>query len=459
MMLARIRRSVADASSLISPFGSTQRRIAACTSRKSPTEAARAANKGNFAASSRNCCRSHPAVSSNDAASRNSPGSSTAPGPSMRSNQPCGSASALLRESTQTPIPAPGVPTPAATHSLLAAQGHTWSSTATIPAACQIPIRLAPFVTSLGLLQLSAQMTRHVARRRGHIHQPPVCFAPWRGMSQLHFPHAIQHRLPEISEHREGFLGHDPLVQHFPDDRKLHERPCPAFACNKSVRAPDQLKEPLLPGLHPHFQINPGIQFRSREKICCHAIRFPASLFRAARHCFHDPAVTAATDGESVLRQSSPQSPRFFVVHVSFAWPRTSKHCHNEFLLHQRSSISLRLFVFRPALRRRHIEFFEHRHAQPGQCIRRFVTLPALIVAQERKNQPPPARRLCKSRKRPHMFDRARLRVNPPRRRCVFHAVFQCAVYPSHRQRRIVRPEPRLILRKAQQRHNGTWRH
>src|SRR5437879_4096626 len=59
-MLARIRRSVDEASSLISPFGSTHRRIAACTSRKSPTEAARAASKGNFTASSRNCCRSHP---------------------------------------------------------------------------------------------------------------------------------------------------------------------------------------------------------------------------------------------------------------------------------------------------------------------------------------------------------------------------------------------------------------
>ena len=93
-MLARIRRSAADASSLSSPFGSTHRRIAVCTSRKSPREAVRSASNGNFVASSRNCCRSHPAVSSSDAASRNSAGSSTAPAPSMPSSQPCGSASA-----------------------------------------------------------------------------------------------------------------------------------------------------------------------------------------------------------------------------------------------------------------------------------------------------------------------------------------------------------------------------
>ena len=36
-MLARIRRSALEASSLISPFGSKQRRIAACKSRKSPS--------------------------------------------------------------------------------------------------------------------------------------------------------------------------------------------------------------------------------------------------------------------------------------------------------------------------------------------------------------------------------------------------------------------------------------
>src|SRR5229473_948004 len=58
-MLKRIRRKVGDASSLISPFGSTLRRIVASISRKSPTPAAAAANNENFAASSRNCPRNH----------------------------------------------------------------------------------------------------------------------------------------------------------------------------------------------------------------------------------------------------------------------------------------------------------------------------------------------------------------------------------------------------------------
>src|SRR5258708_10748041 len=92
-MLTRIRRSVADASSLISPFGKTHRRIAVSTSRKSPTLPASALNNGNFAASSRNCPRSHPAVSSSDAASNNSAASSTTPVPSIFANHNSGSAS------------------------------------------------------------------------------------------------------------------------------------------------------------------------------------------------------------------------------------------------------------------------------------------------------------------------------------------------------------------------------
>ncbi len=92
-MLKRIRRKVGDASSLISPFGSTLRRIVASISRKSPTPAAAADNKGNFAASSRNCPRNHAEVSNNEAASRNSAGSSATPIPEIFSNQLSGSSS------------------------------------------------------------------------------------------------------------------------------------------------------------------------------------------------------------------------------------------------------------------------------------------------------------------------------------------------------------------------------
>ena len=49
--------------------------------------------------------------------------------------------------------------------------------------------------------------------------------------------------------------------------------------------------------------------------------------------------------------------------------------------------------------------------------------------------------------------------MNSSCRRRVFHAVFQCAIYSRHRQRCIVGPEPGLLLRKGQQRHDGTRRH
>ena len=92
-MLARILRNAGDASSLISPFGRIARRIATNASRKSPREPARAASRGNFAASSRNCWRSQPEESSSVAASRSCAGSNTAPGPSICASHISGSAS------------------------------------------------------------------------------------------------------------------------------------------------------------------------------------------------------------------------------------------------------------------------------------------------------------------------------------------------------------------------------
>ena len=94
-MLTRIRRKVGEAWSLISPLGRMHRRMAASTSRKSAVFAARWLNSGNFAASSRNCTRSHDEVSSNDAASRSSAASSATPGPSIRASHISGSASPL----------------------------------------------------------------------------------------------------------------------------------------------------------------------------------------------------------------------------------------------------------------------------------------------------------------------------------------------------------------------------
>src|SRR5579863_5367572 len=92
-MLTRIRRNEGEASSLISPFGNMHRRIAASTSRKSPTSAAAALNNGNSAFPSRNCVRSHPAVSSSEPASSSSFASSATPIPPIFSSHISGSAS------------------------------------------------------------------------------------------------------------------------------------------------------------------------------------------------------------------------------------------------------------------------------------------------------------------------------------------------------------------------------
>src|SRR5229473_7926232 len=68
-------------------------------------------------------------------------------------------ATPLLRESPQTPIPEPRDLSLARVHSPLAAPAHMSSSAAAIPATCRTPRRPAPFLTSLGLLQLHRQMT------------------------------------------------------------------------------------------------------------------------------------------------------------------------------------------------------------------------------------------------------------------------------------------------------------
>src|SRR5437660_1802776 len=287
-------------------------------------------------------------------------------------------ATPLLHKSAQMPIPAPLAPSRARVHPQLDVRARTSSSTAAIPAACQTPIRLEPSVTSLCLLQSSGQMTCHVSRRLRYIHQPPVRLAPRRGVSQFHFPHAIQNRLPEVSEHRERFLRHHRLVQHFPNDCKLHERAGPAFARDKSIRAPDELKEPLFPGLHAHFEVNPRIQLCILEKIRGHAVRFSSGFLRAARHRFHHPAVTAAANGETVLRQRSPEHARLIIIPVSFVRPRTSKYRDDELFVHLQSSALLWMLAFPATFWRRYVELLDHRHAQPGQGVRRFVTFSAL---------------------------------------------------------------------------------
>src|SRR5260370_27749792 len=219
-------------------------------------------------------------------------------------------------------------------------------------------------------------MTCHVARSRSPTRQPPVGSAPGGRVSHLYSPHAIQNRLPEVSETRKWFLRHPRLVQHLPHTRKLHERSRPALARHKSVPAPDQLKESLFPGLQAHFDVNPGIELRAFEKIRGYTGRFPAGFFRATGYRLHHAAVTAAANGESVLGQRAPQDARLFIVRVTLARPRTPHHSHDQFFPHLQFSISLRVFVFPASLRRRHVELLDHRHAQPSHCLLPSIPFP-----------------------------------------------------------------------------------
>ncbi len=176
-------------------------------------------------------------------------------------------------------------------------------------------------------------MTRHVARRRSNMHQSTIRFAPRCWVAQLDFAHAVEDGLPEVAEYREGFGWRNFFVQHFPDHGQLHERAGSALARDEAIGEADQLKETLLPGANTYFHINPGIHFGG-EKLRGHAVG-SRGLMRA--------------------RHFPPWSQRFG------------------------------------------IELFDHRHAQGVKRIARFVILAALIVAQERKDQPLSCRRVRKT--------------------------------------------------------------
>src|ERR1700730_7474525 len=343
-MLARMRRSAGEASSLIAPFGSTERRIAASRSRKSPSDAARAASKGNCTASSRNCWRSPPEISSNDAASRNSGASSTAPGPRVRSSQASGSAS------PPKPSSRPGrshcrAPRISAKRASRSTPGSS-ASTARRPGA-QVVLRrsnsrsLSNSNTSCAerdissLLQLLEQMMRHVARCSGDAHQAPLGLAPGRQESQFDLAHSLEDGLPEIAKHDERFRFHHRLVEHLPDHRQLDERARSTFAGDESIGEANQFEQALLPCRHTHFHINPGIRWGG-EKVRRHAVGFPTRLFGAARNPGHHPAVTTATNRETVFRQSPSALAGLFIVWSAFLRARAAKYGDNGVFAHLR---------------------------------------------------------------------------------------------------------------------------
>src|SRR5438552_1127057 len=303
-MFVRILRSSGEASSLISPVGRIARRINPSTSRKSITDSARAASNANLSSSSLNCWRSHDAVSSNDAASRNAPAAKTAPGPPIFVSQFSGSASAPNPNSF-----------PARSHSRASrisanpfsncarSRENCSASSARLPGAhVDRPrsnsrsfsnSRISSAVRDIILSSESFHQMRHCVRaRRSDVYDSSVRFAPRRGMSQLYFPHAIQHRHPEITEDRKRFPFHHRFVHHLPYDRQLHKRSRTAFASDKAIAQPNQFKQPLLPRLHPHFHVNPRVRLRLK-KLRRYTVSFPAGFFHATRNRFHYAAVPA----------------------------------------------------------------------------------------------------------------------------------------------------------------------
>src|SRR5580704_12487883 len=306
-----MRRSVFDASSLISPFGKIQRLIAACSSRKSARPAQRAASKGNFAASSRTCCRSHDEVSSSDPASKKSAASSTAPGASSRSSDPTGSASApkpnsrsarshsrASRINANAPSSAarscpgsnPAINLLPGAHVVLSRNNsRSLSNSNTSCVVRDIRLRAVSskygnciisrrfsnfyFLPSLFLihfLKFLQKIPRHIFRRPRRMHQIPLRLAPLRRLcrrprSLLHFPHPPQYRRPEISQDNNRLRRHHALVQHFPHHCQLHQRSRSTLARHKSIRKPYQFKQPFFPRLDPHFHVDPLIRLARKK--------------------------------------------------------------------------------------------------------------------------------------------------------------------------------------------------
>jgi len=416
-----------DGITLISPFGSTHRRIAACTSRKSPTEAARAASKETSPLLRGNCAAAIPLFQQ-----RRPSGIRRLqrhPGPSMRSTSLCGSparqtqltlgAQPLARfTNMRTPIPAPRGPsrlkrihssTPRRTRR---PQPQQFAQLVELQYVCAVRDMVM-------FASISCQMICTSPGGRRHIHQPAVASAPRRRVST-----STSRRDPEPAaknlEHREGFRGHHDLfsISTQPISTSVPVR----LAATKTIRAPDQnAKSRSFPGLPAHFDVDPGIELRGFEESAVTPMFFPPASFAPRDTASNRAAVTAAANRKSVLRQSSPQDPRLFIIRVSLARPRTPKHGDDKFFPIC-SFDSLRVLVFQPVLRRRHVETPPASHAQPGQASElRGSSRPDCC---SRKKRSPSARRsLCKSRTASSRVRQSQSLRDPSRRQRVFMSV------------------------------------
>src|ERR1700730_12274919 len=380
-MPVRIRLSCGEASSLISPFVRTARRMAVERGRKSGSAAARSANPGNRATSDLNVCRTAATVSIRKAASSSSALDSAEAGIASRASQGSGSASEpkpsseparrYATASRTSANPESREPTcccgasawiarrPGAlvvkplrisfsrSNSRSCSTGRGTKASirmvAPLPAGAECPTKsrqpggpATPPETSrdecclartsrppLGCphLEMGCQVRGGMGGRWCHADDWLRPLAPRRSMIAFDFSHALDDRLPEISQHDEGLIAHGALVQHLPDNGEFRQSTGAAGARNVPPAALHQCKEPFLAGLHTDLFVDPPVRPRP-EKSCCHRERSPSCFLCAARDGFHRARIAAAANNKSFRREGSPERLRLRITCVTLTRPR-----------------------------------------------------------------------------------------------------------------------------------------
>jgi hypothetical protein len=92
------------------------------------------------------------------------------------------------------------------------------------------------------------------------VHQRLAVLTETGRMPQLDFAHALDHRLPEISEHDQRLPAHRTLIQHFPDDGEFDQRSGPTRAGDISAPALNQFEQPGLPSFHADLFVHPPVR-------------------------------------------------------------------------------------------------------------------------------------------------------------------------------------------------------
>src|SRR6202171_3479120 len=382
-MFARIRFSSGVASSLISPFGSTARRMASARGRRSAIALARAVRSGNFPARlatlsrglllepARKFSHSDATVSARDAAASSMGAVRTAAGDSSSAIHGSGSATEPKPISLPSCRYAIASAISANTESSLARSVENASASmarrpgahvvrrrsnsrsrsnsrissavrdiflegvaSAFRRACTCTRPASIYLYALAQLMVSTRMRacqscgeilRGERGSRRLMHERIVRLAPPGCVSAFNFAHTVENRLPEIAQHDEWTALHRFFVQHFPDHGKFDQRARPALARDVTVAQTHQLEQPLLPRRHGRFLLHPAIGARL-EKTGRHGQHAPARFARAARHAFHHAAVTAGADSKPGRRERAAQLHSFSVVGVALFGARASKY-------------------------------------------------------------------------------------------------------------------------------------